>query len=307
MKLLHFTDTHIKGIAPSGRIDDYTQSLYNKFCEVYEIAKKSKVEAILFSGDLFDSNIISLSVAKKFIDLIESKKIPFYVIFGNHDKRDNNREGTLLDYTASYTTYLKVLDELTLSNGTYIKGYEYEFGIEESIRRNGLKCPNKKDTNFSIALLHANLVPSKVHEAISHVIYKDVKTDYDIVLIGHYHPYAEPVTIGKTTFYNVGALSRNARKKSDIERIPSVLIIDTDNKKIDKIELTKYVPAEQAFDLKEIEELHDKENKISKVIAELGNIEFKSLDIKDRILEVCKTQVVEDTVKEDLLRRVGHE
>jgi DNA repair exonuclease SbcCD nuclease subunit len=85
VKILYFTDTHIRGTSPQSRLDDFPQTLLAKFREVVELAKAHQVAAILHGGDLFDRPDVAPAVALDFLRVLMEAPCPIYGIAGNHD------------------------------------------------------------------------------------------------------------------------------------------------------------------------------------------------------------------------------
>ncbi|QKF82516.1 phosphodiesterase [Halarcobacter ebronensis] len=89
MTIVQVSDTHIKA---------NDQLAYNKVDTVKALIKcvnhinnlKPKPDFVMFSGDITDSG--SKEEYKIFKNIVTSLEIPFYIIPGNHDNRDNLRE-----------------------------------------------------------------------------------------------------------------------------------------------------------------------------------------------------------------------
>ena len=90
MKILYFTDIHLKGINPRNRIDNYCDSVKAKVVECFDIAKKNKVLLIVIGGDVFDGYLVSNTLSDWFIDLTDKYKIDVWITPGNHDEIFNN-------------------------------------------------------------------------------------------------------------------------------------------------------------------------------------------------------------------------
>ena len=90
MRILYFTDTHIRGTTPKNRKDDYTDTLEKKFLEVLEIIEDEKIDFVIHGGDLFDRPDISVSIVSKFANIINRIKVPIYMVSGNHDIYGHN-------------------------------------------------------------------------------------------------------------------------------------------------------------------------------------------------------------------------
>lgn len=294
-KFLFFIDSHIKGINPRNRIDNYQESIYNKFKEIIQIAKHHKVNYVVCGGDLFDSPNISLRVAQQIINLFQDNSIILYIIWGNHDLNHCQKEGTVLDYTLNCSPWVKHVNELNI-----IDGYDYHFGIEQTLKDKGLTGKNR------IAVIHANILKNPGHPNMPHIVYKDLKTDYDLILIGHYHPEHGIVEYKGTKFAWIGGLSRGSIDSSDLNRIPQVAIINTTNLEIETIKLNSALPVEEIFNLAKIEGEQEYNKKLDSVIQGLQDINFKSFLVTERLKEL-ESQIKPGVWKliEDKIQMIG--
>jgi predicted phosphodiesterase len=76
---------------------------------------------------------------------------------------------------------------------------------------------------FQIQLVHGDLNDKPV--PWQHVLVKDVKTESDLVLSGHYHPgWQSAIRIKDTVFVNPGSIGR--LENTGAQRVPRVCIID---------------------------------------------------------------------------------
>ena len=85
MKILFFTDVHIKGKNPESRIDNYLDALIKKLVFVFDYAKTNNYDLILCGGDLFDSANVSDSIKNVLLPIFKLNTIPLYTIIGSHD------------------------------------------------------------------------------------------------------------------------------------------------------------------------------------------------------------------------------
>ncbi|HLS54237.1 MAG TPA: metallophosphoesterase, partial [Tissierellaceae bacterium] len=65
MKLLFFTDTHIRGTTPKNRKDDFPEALERKLYEVLDLINKENIDYVLHGGDLFDRPDLSVSIVSR--------------------------------------------------------------------------------------------------------------------------------------------------------------------------------------------------------------------------------------------------
>ena len=90
LKLLFFTDTHIRGTTPKNRKDVFIDTLEQKLIEVTNIIEENNIDFVLHGGDLFDRPDVSISIVSKFAKILGNIKVPFYLISGNHDIYGHN-------------------------------------------------------------------------------------------------------------------------------------------------------------------------------------------------------------------------
>ncbi len=92
-RFIHCSDLHL-GCRFSGISDAdeelgrrLRESVFTALNNVISMAKKEKVDFIVFSGDVFDSTNETPLTRSRFVDAIASARIPCYIIYGNHDTR----------------------------------------------------------------------------------------------------------------------------------------------------------------------------------------------------------------------------
>ena len=63
MRILYFTDTHIRATNPKSRKDNFYETLITKFEEVSKIIHEENVDYVIHGGDLFDRPYTSILVS----------------------------------------------------------------------------------------------------------------------------------------------------------------------------------------------------------------------------------------------------
>lgn len=85
MKLMHLGDLHIgKRVNEFPMLEDQKEILN----QIFDLAKKEKVDGIMIAGDVYDKSIPSveaIEIFENFIEKITELKIPAYIVSGNHD------------------------------------------------------------------------------------------------------------------------------------------------------------------------------------------------------------------------------
>ncbi len=88
MKLLHLADLHI-----GKRVYEYSMLEEQKaaLLQAFQMAKEHRVDAVLIAGDVYDKTIPTVEGVKlfdTFLTALKAKKIPAFIISGNHDSAE---------------------------------------------------------------------------------------------------------------------------------------------------------------------------------------------------------------------------
>jgi len=297
-----FTDNHLRGNNSANRLGNYYQNSIAKLEEILSIAKLNKSPFVLCGGDLLDSPIISLTICDEIIDLIEKNGIPIYTLVGNHPLIGHNwklSEATTLAHIIRRTDFIKKLDIFEDDN-IIIKGFDYEHGIEENILNDGLIL-GKETKKWKIAIVHAFITPKPFLPQVLHVCVDDINTDFDLVLMGHYHhPWSK--IINEVKFINPGCIGRLKIDEADIE--PSIVLLDTEKRETEIVKLKSAKPKEEVFDLKKIVEKKNFEDDINKFIASLDTTEFSELNLLGMVKEIGKQKKIDKEVIAEVINRI---
>lgn len=312
-KFIYIQDSHIRGKNSENRIGDYYSDVMNKIKEVINLAKELKVKAILHGGDLYDSELVSNVMVDEFIDLVENSGIEWYILPGNHDCIGNNWElskSTTLAHIFRRSKLINELNKLSLRSITHkgnyfkyiIQGFKYFHNIEQHIKNKGLVC-EALNSPFKIAIIHALVTLKPLPFQAMHVVAKDIKTDFDVVLVAHNHHFWGIKEINGTKFVNVGCLGRRKIDEKDIK--PSCLLIDTETKDLKIIELKCAKKGSEVFDLEKVKEIKQFEGEINNFIKSLSDVKIQGLDIRGMVEFIGKEKKVEQEIIKECITRVG--
>jgi Icc protein len=110
MKFIHLSDTHLV----SGRNGHYASDPYLKLKRATESINKYQSDAdfMVITGDLTDSG--NLDAYEDLREILEELVIPYYLIIGNHDNRDNFFQifSDIYDYQNSFTQFSLIKDNM---------------------------------------------------------------------------------------------------------------------------------------------------------------------------------------------------
>lgn len=307
MRFIYLQDTHIKGINSENRIGDYYQDIMAKMKEVTSLSKKLKVDYVVHGGDLYDSAKVSDIMVDDFMDMEEESGIRWYILPGNHDEIGHNWELSKGSSLAHIFRRSKLINKLTTLPDAkkfnyIIQGFEYFHNVEQEIKEKGLTCISS-NAPFKIAIVHALVTLKSLPYECMHVVAKDIKTDFDLVLVAHnHHPWGIKEFNG-TKFANIGCVGRRKIDEKDIT--PSILLVDTETKELKMIELKSAKKAEEVFDLKKVEESKLFEEDINNFIKSLSDVKVQSLDIRGIVEYLAGENNIDKEVKDCVIERIG--
>lgn len=236
IKLLYFTDTHIRSNNPSSRIDNYQETLLKKFREISEIGHKEDVDFYVHGGDIVDRPDIPILTMRAFNKVLLSFEKPIFLVPGNHDIYAYN-------LNSINRTVLALLEDLHVINimmGKYpvflskdstsleMNFVPYTFDLDTETGKKSY-IMDTKNADFSITFAHGMLI-DKPFKMIDHTLVEQIKdTKADITLSGHYHTGFPLQKIDGKYFYNPGSVARVSASKVEISRKPKVVIIELEN------------------------------------------------------------------------------
>lgn len=298
MKILYFTDLHLRSVSDRSRYrtDDHYVSQFDEIYELSDIAKEHKVDAILSGGDFLHTPRVSHSLITDIINWAKTLPAPLYTVVGNHDTFafqtndvKNSGLGVLFEANIIHRLDLAVFDKVVIKGvhafldprqGDYMFGPEYD----------GFK---------KIIVSHNYIFPAIL--PFDSVLPKDVKTNADVVLTGHYHkPY--DTNVGKIRFINPGSLSRWSVDERD--RQPTVLLLDTETLLITPIILQSSRPGNEIFDLDAVGEANAKDLNLSQFVNSLEETQFENVDIENLVRQTGLTQGLTSDILEIALTKI---
>jgi len=308
LRFLYIYCSHIKGTNPINRTCTYFEDMKAKIQEVVNLSKEYKVDKVFHGGDFTDSTNIALHLIDEIIDMIEESGVEWHIIRGNHDEIGHNPEAsnrTILDHIFRRCKSIKHLDMIVDDKSKCIvQGFDYYHNIENDLKEKGLFSKSSTKDYKKIAITHAFITKDSFHPDVMHVKMEDIKTDFDLVLIAHYHNRLGMNKIGDTMFAGIGSLARLTIAKGDISRTPSVLYVDTENAVMNEIELLSAKPVDEIFNLERISEIKRYDDSMQKFIDGLESINLQGLNLRGIIEGIGKKNNIEKNVIDKIVNRI---
>lgn len=316
MKLLYFTDTHIRGTSPKSRKDDFLETIKTKFKEVSEIIHREGVDYILHGGDFFDRPDVSISVISEIAPILKTFTKPLYIISGNHDIYGHNPK-TLYRSMLGLLDGLNILqiindDQLLLSKDEVtiqLTGSPYIYGLDRKENREKYIVKDRDPkADYAIHLVHGFLMDKKFLDQVPHTLITNIlDTKADLTICGHYH-YGFPIqTIDGKTFANPGALVRISNSKIELKRRPKVLLIEATKQdlQVREIYLKSALPGEEVLDRKEIDQHRFKQEEIhafKEIVERSANLD--QINLTNLITDIAKNNEIDREIRDEAIRRI---
>lgn len=241
MKILHITDSHGTVKSPESRTDLFYLTFLRKLAEITYIIKLHKIDMVLHTGDLFHSSRVSNKFMGQVAEIIKSWGVPLYVVPGNHDI-DGYTIDTIDQTSLGLLAKTDVLTLLTRDNPirinvpqqnksditVAISGQEYYANIDTGDMSDFEMRQDEADIN--ILAIHGYIADTPQHPNIRCTYPKDIITDADIILCGHYHR-SFAMDVGDVSYYNPGSMMRVEMTEYNKTHMPQYGILEIESDK----------------------------------------------------------------------------
>lgn len=318
MRILFLTDTHIRGTTPKNRLDNFPETLENKFKEIIQIINNYNIDFLLHGGDLFDRPDVSISIMSNFAAILNEIKIPIYIICGNHDIFGHN-PNTVNRTMLGLLNALNIVKIINPNDKIYLErdnlkvqltGQPYTYDIDKE----GDKSPYivneiSPNVDYAIHMVHGMLLNKPFIKGVPYTLIDDIRdTKAHITLAGHYHSGFGIIETDNKYFLNPGSLVRISNSLIEIDRIPKVALIDLNETiNIELIELKTAKKGEKVLDRKEIESHIFKSERLFEFKQSIDTaVNFDKLDINEVLIEVSNAKGVSEDVKQEALKRIAN-
>ena len=307
MKLLIVGDIHLRGDNPRNRIGNYYEDCMTKLREVFEIAEKENA-TIIQVGDFFNSPSASISVISEIVTLLrDNKNFPINTIAGNHDifaHNLNTLSRTPLGFLLEQSFLYHVDDLNAFEEKIDFIGRDFDYTIDSDYSE--YITPEHPASELQILVVHGMLLEKPA--PFKHSLIEEVAkiTNADVIISGHYHLPFKKIYKGKL-FINPGALMRMSATEEEMNRIPQVILLDTDNwENCKEIPLKCARPGIEVLDRSSIEVNNEREENMSQFIASLENTgEQKFMNLQEMMEQIAGKEFLDKNIIDEAIKRLG--
>ena len=311
MKLLFFTDTHIRATNPRNRLDNFYESILTKLEEIKDYANSEKVDYVIHGGDLFDRPDSAIKSTGEVGKILANFNMPIFIVAGNHDIFGYNK-GTL------NRSMLGLLDNLSIlrlipdggielsDDDTKIlllgKDYSSDLDLDKS------NYIVKKDADYIINIVHGFLTDRPFIKHVPHILVGEIlDTDADITLSGHYHTGYPTQIHGGKYFSNPGSMVRITNSIAEINRKPKFLVINIDKKGITVEDryLKSAKLGEDVLDRKTLVESQFKEERLTIFSDSIyQNVDLDVMDLESILNSIAQNEGFDIKVRNEAKERL---
>lgn len=303
MKFIYTSDLHCRGKNSANRIGDYYSDWLLKFNELVKLTKDKADGNLIIGGDLYDSSVVSNTIVDDITDIIEKNKLKVKIVPGNHDMlcgKWENSKASSLAHMIRRSKNIEILEQYKDDNCVII-GMKYFFGIEENIKEYGLIMEDSD--KYKIIIPHAFITIKPFHPAVTHIMAKDIQCRADLVLCSHFHHDWGSEIVNNTEYINIGAFGRLSI--TEHKHMPKVVLVDTEKRTHEIIELKSAKPGEEVFNLEKVDLKKEFNSNIDVFIQSLESTNFQALSISGMVNNIAKEEKVEKEVVELIQTKIG--
>lgn len=239
MKILHLSDTHI-GYSAYRKVDEATGlnqrevDVYRAFEKIMDRVLEIRPDAVLHSGDLFDSvrpTNRALSFVLEHLVRLDDAGIPLVIISGNHSTprlRETGSVHRVFEHLENvFPVYKGVAEKVEISD-MMVHALPHTEG--ETMRAQLEKMVPDKKYRYNVAMMHGGVVGlcvfrmGEFNEQLIHSGY--LRSEFDYIALGHYHGFTE---VTRNAFY-AGSTERFSFAEAGQEK--GFILVDLERKDI---------------------------------------------------------------------------
>ena len=274
-------DVHLRATKPINRIDNYYEKQFEKLAFAFDTFKKNKCEIVIQPGDFFHNyGKDPYSITYDAIAFLMLKKLPVYLVFGQHDVKFHNTDLTdipiqILNKTSLIT---KLEQKPVKVNDVYLYGKSWNEKWPDKVKR------SRKAKN--ILVLHSMVINGEKlwADQTDYITAKELaEQSYDLVVCGDNHNsfiYEDKVV-------NCGSLMRMS--SDQINHNPMCVIYDTEAEELHEFlyPVETYESVFRFDQRKEDKSLEEEKRQI--FVKSLNDQEFEAeLNFRENINKVMK-------------------
>lgn len=310
-------DLHWRAENPIARTDHYQAALAEKLLECWELAERHRVDAIIQTGDVFDSPTVALTTIADLMHVFNEAPVSIYTIPGNHDLFGANPETlhrTPLGFLFKLNWTVKNVSGITYTLGSAFPmisgcGYNFATDVDKSQYGVSMDAPGRGPR---IHITHGMLLdsppPSPEVRWTSLEEVAALPNAPDVLINGHDHIGFGIRKVGKTLFINPGALCRLSADVREIDRTVQVALLEIPNNgepTAKLIPLQSARPGSEVLSRDHLIAEAERQMRRAEFLDLLAGRERQALDLTAMVDEVARADGVGESVRTGALQRLS--
>lgn len=297
IRFVTILDLHLSPVPPVSRKDDFLASTLDALHQARRFAKKMNAQGIILAGDIFHIKTGSRnphgfvrSVMSNFKE-VKSDDLDVLGICGNHDltfgslvSLETQPIGVMVEADAMHLLDNKPVTYKGKGFSVKVAGCSYNHAQAAPVR--DLK---KDGADFLVGVGHFWFGP-ETGEFFGEPVYgpdyfKD--SEVDAFVIGHHHEDMGIPVVGGRTYFTHGSINRIGSHKGDLERRPSVGLLEvTKNGVTGKVARVKVPEVSEVFNLETVKVAQEERVELDKFIEGISQQIMVSTDLNKMVDEM---------------------
>lgn len=312
-------DLHYRGVNPRSRLDNFKEALSRKLYEVYDLAGRHSVKAIIIPGDIFDGPSPGWGTATELGMILQAAPCPVLVIPGNHDIWAGNpgskyrtpfgmlaKLGIMWDLTEEP---FKIKDREVFNIAVTGHGFTVETDTELGKQQFIPPTPMEEWKGIFVHIVHSMLMDHSPGFDIRHTLISQVKTTAQVIISGHEHiGFGIKRRDDGVLFINPGALCRLSAHHAEMERLIQVALLTVENGQADAelIPLKSAAPGHEILSRTHLEAEAERSERLERFLSLLASEgESKFLEVREIVEDIAARENLPGEVKNEALKRIG--
>ncbi len=301
MKILLWGDGHLRVRTPQGRTDEnFMETCLSKLDQVTELYNAHGCDAMIQTGDFFDSPNPSGELVAAVIWRLRWSNVCPLVIHGQHDL-SYHTEASMKRSTLAIMEAAGVVKQMRESNRVGTKSNPVQFtGVSF-----GQEIPEAhQDGKFEVLVAHVMVGDKPLwpgHDLTGPKQFVGKHPGYDLYVLGDYH-YPFLVSVGKALVINPGAMLRLTRSERDMRHRPKVVLFDTETRVPFGIYLD-VKPAEEVFVEKD-EPMKQDEHRFDELVSKLKETGEIGVSFADNLAAHFEADDTPKEIREKILEHL---
>lgn len=314
-RFLIIGDIHWRSDNPKSRTDDYKAALTAKLRECFELASQHGVDAILHTGDTFDSPNVALSTIADLALLLRDSPVPIFGIAGNHDLPGGNPDtisrtplGVLFRFGIIQPLHTP-MDDYVFNGHVVLRGAPFSHITDVDPSYYASPDEHRTHRRTEVRITHGMLTPKPVpgrHTLFSEIA--EAEHMPDVIVNGHYHLGTGIQWAGDTLIINPGALCRASADVREIDRTVQVALLEVPangKPRAKLIPLKSARPGHEVLSREHLVAQAERETRRNEFLDLLSGQQREAVDLTAVVDEVAQAEGVSENVRIGALRRIS--